>query len=461
MTGLLRAGDLLAGRYLLTEPIGQGGMSTIWRAVDERLGRPVAVKVVDAAAADDDQLRELIRREARATARIRHDGTVEVYDYGEAVMPSGHVTAYAVMPLLDGQPLAARIAGGPLPWREAVDIAGNLAAVLAAAHRQGIVHRDVTAENVLLTDGGIKLLDFGIAAAIGSLDQRTREFGTPPYVAPERLSESPAQPAADVYALGVLLFEMLTGTRPYPENTWAELESAQRSEPPPLLVDSPDLPAAVAQLCQRCLSLSPAMRPTAEEIADRLEDAARRAVQRRSRRRLRYAAVLGAFVAGLAAAIWMYVDQHRAPTADRAGTLLPVEATSTPTESPAAQPAPGQPTPPRDSDPTDLTPSVLAVPPGTGHPLPASPDEVLDALAAFEAILDRARADEAIRPDVALDLQQLAANLAWDGANQADQLADLRRKLDDRLREGALTGAVWGELQAELTTLAGTLPAAP
>lgn len=437
MTGLLRAGDLLAGRYLLTEPIGQGGMSTIWRAVDERLGRQVAVKVVDAAAADDDQLRELIRREARAAARIRHDGAVEVYDYGEAVMPSGHVTAYAVMPLLDGQPLAARIASGPLPWREAVDIAGNLAAALAAAHRQGIVHHDVTAENVLLTDGGVKLLDFGIAAAIGSRDERTREFGTPPYVAPERLSESPAQPAADVYALGVLLFEMLTGTRPYPENTWAELESAQRTEPPPALVGSPDLPAAVAQLCQRCLSVSPGMRPTSEEIADGLAGAARRAAQRRSRRRLGYTAVLGAFVAGLAAAIWMYVDQHRTPIADRAGTLRPVEATSA--ASAAAPP----------------------VPPGAAHPPESNPGGVLDALAAFGAVLDRALADEAIRPDVALDLRQLAANLAWVPANQTDQLADLRRKVDDRLREGGLTSAVWGELHAELAALAATLSSAP
>ncbi len=204
----LREGDVLTRRYLLQERIATGGMSVIWRAFDQSLQRMVAIKVLDGSLDDDNPGRELMRREARATARLIHPDAIEVYDYGETVTNGGRLASFVVMRLLEGRSLADRVIEGPLPWAEAVEIAAGLAKVLAAAHDRGIVHRDVTPENVLLADDGPKLLDFGIAAFIGEADdQLVADFGTPPYVAPERLKGTTADPAVDVYALGVLLFE--------------------------------------------------------------------------------------------------------------------------------------------------------------------------------------------------------------------------------------------------------------
>ena len=270
--GGLRSGDVLTRRYLLLEQIAWGGMSVIWRAFDQSLQRMVAVKLLDGELGSDRGGRELIRREARATARLIHPDAIEVYDYGETVTPHGRLAAYVVMRLLEGRPLSDRISEGPLPWTEAATIAARLATVLAAAHERGIVHRDVTAENVLLTAAGAKLLDFGIAAFIGEDDDDgTSDYGTPPYVAPERLTGTTAEPASDVYALGVLLFEMLTGSPPYPERTWEEIENVRREGPPPAIC-VPGLPPGISALCRICLSHRPEARPKAQEVADGLTE---------------------------------------------------------------------------------------------------------------------------------------------------------------------------------------------
>ncbi|MFD2357471.1 serine/threonine-protein kinase [Nonomuraea ferruginea] len=240
-------GDILARRYLLLDPLARGGMSVIWRAFDQSLHRMVAVKVQCSSLQTGLGDRVRARSEARAAARFIHPDAIEIYDYGEAVTTSGEVAAFVVMPLLDGVPLAERLERGPLPWAEAAAVAMRTARVLAAGHARGLVHRDVTAENVLLTGDGLKLLDFGIAAWAGDPDD---ERGTPPYVAPERLAGAPTHPAVDVYALGVLLFTMIEGRTPYPETTWEQLETARRPYPPPR---PPGAPHAIALLCQRCL----------------------------------------------------------------------------------------------------------------------------------------------------------------------------------------------------------------
>ncbi|GAA1261781.1 hypothetical protein GCM10009677_11780 [Sphaerisporangium rubeum] len=266
--GGVQEGDVLTRRYRLVERIASGGMSAIWRAFDQSLHRTVAIKLLDGSVGGDSEGRDLIMREARATARLIHPDAIEVYDYGETVTTRGRLASYVVMRLLDGRPLSERIDEGPLPWREAVVIATRVALVLAAAHQRGIVHRDVTAENVLLSPEGAKLLDFGIAAYVGEqVDQRLADFGTPPYVAPERLTSTTVHPSVDVYALGVLLFEMLTGRLPYPELTWEALENANRTGPPPAPC-VPGLPAEVAELCRRCLSQDPGERPSAQFVAD-------------------------------------------------------------------------------------------------------------------------------------------------------------------------------------------------
>jgi eukaryotic-like serine/threonine-protein kinase len=269
----LRAGALLARRYRLIDPIGAGGMSIIWRARDELLDRMVAIKVLTSELAADAKFRDLVREEARAAAQLVHPHVTAVHDYGEAVGADGSITAFVVMELLSGEELEARLTAGPLPWQEAVEICTEVAEALAAAHRMGIVHRDVTPANIMLTANGAKVLDFGIATHVGAPDEDEEgdTFGTPAYVAPERLDGVPAQPATDTYSLGVLLFETLTGRVPYPADTWDDLARAQPGGPmPPLEVAG--LPSGIVDICRRCLSRDPRERPTAHQVGEALRE---------------------------------------------------------------------------------------------------------------------------------------------------------------------------------------------
>ncbi|MEV0002861.1 protein kinase [Micromonospora sp. NPDC050980] len=265
----------LHDRYVLRERIGLGGMSEVWRADDEVLHRPVAVKALAGRLAADPHLRVTIQREARAAARLTHPHVTQVYDYGEATLPGGVVTPYLVMELVPGQTLADRLAGGPLPWPEAVRTAGEVAAALAAAHRIGVVHRDVKPANVMLTETGAKVLDFGIAAPVGPRHPAAGPAGeplagTPAYFAPERLDPGPTHPAGDVYALGVLLYRSLTGRPPLPVRTWDDVIELRDRRPPVPPLRVPGLPADVAELVRACLAVDPSRRPTAAELADRL-----------------------------------------------------------------------------------------------------------------------------------------------------------------------------------------------
>ncbi|MFI0793110.1 protein kinase [Micromonospora rubida] len=269
----------LHDRYVLRERIGLGGMSEVWRADDEVLHRPVAVKALAGQPAADPQLRATIQREARAAARLTHPHVTQVYDYGEATLAGGTVLPYLVMELVDGHSLADRLTTGPLPWPEAVRMAGQVAAALAAAHRIGVVHRDVKPGNVMLTGTGAKVLDFGIAALAGprhplagpsSGHSGELMMGTPAYFAPERMAPGPPDPASDVYALGAVLYRALTGGAPLPVQTWEDAVEvhARRMPVPPLRVSG--LPPDVAALTLACLDADPARRPTAAELAARL-----------------------------------------------------------------------------------------------------------------------------------------------------------------------------------------------
>ncbi|MFY1699660.1 MULTISPECIES: serine/threonine protein kinase [unclassified Solwaraspora] len=260
-------------RYVLADLIGLGGMSQVWRADDELLDRTVAVKALTPPVAP--AVRAACRQEARAAARITHPHVTQVYDYGEACLAGDEVVPYLVLELVDGENLAARLADGPLPWPAAGWLAAQVASGLAAAHRIGVVHRDVKPGNVMLTATGAKILDFGIAAVVDGAPAPDGPpapeagwlLGTPTYAAPELLGHGPAHPAADVYALGVLYYEMLTGSPPSPARSWSEAAQQLRRAADPVRPAAPGLPPAAADLCLACLRRDPAARPSAAEAA--------------------------------------------------------------------------------------------------------------------------------------------------------------------------------------------------
>ncbi|MFF5229950.1 serine/threonine-protein kinase [Dactylosporangium sp. NPDC000521] len=253
-------------RYRLIEQLGVGGMSVVWRAHDEVLGRTVAIKQLVAAA--DPRSRRRIQDEARAAALLSHPHIAAVYDFGH----DADGAPFVVMELVEGESLESRLVrtGGPLEVTESLRIAGQLASALAAVHERGLVHHDVKPANVMLTARGPKLVDFGVSAIAGN--EPDQLIGTPAYLAPERIRGVPPSPATDVYALGLVLYRMLTGTLPWPATTTEELLHAHRKLPPAPLPTSVALPAGVADALRRCLAKAPGNRPAATDLASLLSN---------------------------------------------------------------------------------------------------------------------------------------------------------------------------------------------
>ncbi|WP_433724707.1 serine/threonine-protein kinase [Actinoplanes sp. CA-051413] len=266
-------GSLVGDRYRLIERLGTGGMSVVWRGHDQVLGRAVAVKVLSPQLAGDSTFRDRLRLEALAAARLCHPHITGVFDFGESPLDEHRSVPYVVMELNEGESVAARLSRqGPLPWRDAVVIAAEVASALATAHVRGVVHRDVTPANVMLTGAGAKVVDFGISALIGQRDAAPDGslLGTPAYLAPERLGGGHVSPAADVYALGLLLYRTLTGRLPWPAgNTTQALRAHLFADPEPV-PSLPGMPAQVADLCLRCLAKQPEDRPGAAVVAAEL-----------------------------------------------------------------------------------------------------------------------------------------------------------------------------------------------
>jgi hypothetical protein len=264
---------MLAERYQLGELIATGGMGTVHRAVDTHLGRPVAVKILKRVLADDATFLERFRREARAAAVISHPGVARVYDYGERSSEP-----FIVMELVDGDTLAERIArGGPLPWQQAFAIAEQVAAALSAAHTHGVVHRDVKPANILIDRAGrVKVTDFGIARAARAttLTRPGMVLGSANYVAPEQAQGNTVGPAADLYSLGCVLFESVTGSTPYQGRSAVAIATQHVSAPVPDPGDHvADLPEPAARLIMRSLGKQPGDRfPSAASMAAALRD---------------------------------------------------------------------------------------------------------------------------------------------------------------------------------------------
>jgi serine/threonine protein kinase/tetratricopeptide (TPR) repeat protein len=264
--------------YRIVAPLGAGGMGEVYRAEDTRLHREVAIKVLPPTTADDQTALARLEREARAVAALSHPNIVAVFELGK-----DRGVTFVVTELLVGDTLRATLKREPvLLSSRAEDIAGHIAAGLAASHAAGIVHRDLKPENIiLLQDGGLKILDFGLAAVIGTgpiavpvsdtaptvsaLTRPGSVLGTVAYMAPEQLRGEVCGPAADVFAFGVVLHEMLTGLHPFQRGSYAETASSVLRDEPPRLPAT--VPSTLAQLVIACLAKDAAARPaTAGEI---------------------------------------------------------------------------------------------------------------------------------------------------------------------------------------------------
>ncbi|HEY3496142.1 MAG TPA: protein kinase [Polyangiaceae bacterium] len=244
-----RIGSTLAGRYQIEAAIGEGGMATVYAARHRLVDRPCAVKIMNTALAKNEVIRERFRREAKAAQKLAHPNIIEIFDQGE--LQDGSL--FLVMELLDGVTLADVVMRGKLPIERTVPIAIQIARALARAHDLEVIHRDLKPENVFLAEFDtqkdfVKLLDFGIARSMQDtrLTGAGEVFGTPQYMAPERITSIDAGPSADLYALGVMLYEMLSGQLPFEANDVAtffvkhlkevpaSLRSKDRSMPEPL-----------------------------------------------------------------------------------------------------------------------------------------------------------------------------------------------------------------------------------
>ncbi|MBV6697039.1 protein kinase [Kitasatospora aureofaciens] len=263
-------GRALNGRYELVEILGVGGMATVWRGVDRVLGRQVAVKVLNGGLADDPRFAERFSREAQHAAMLVHPRIVMVFDSG---VDQG--TPFIVMELVHGRSLAAVLAQQPtLPVERAVGIAAAVCEALAVAHAAGLVHRDIKPGNIMITDdGGVKVVDFGIARAGSSsnLTQTASVLGTAAYLSPEQATASALDGRTDLYAVGCVLTEMLTGETPFTAETPVAIAFKHVSEQPlPPSTRRPGLPPALDGVVLRLLAKNPADRP-ADAAAARAE----------------------------------------------------------------------------------------------------------------------------------------------------------------------------------------------
>jgi eukaryotic-like serine/threonine-protein kinase len=262
---MVHTATLLAGRYVLDEPIGAGGYCEVWRATDAVLTRQVAVKLLHAGYASHGEALARFKAEARHAGALSHENIARVYDYGEPA--DGQ--SYLVMELVDGPSLADVLARGPLGARPTMDTVAQVAAGLQAAHTAGLIHRDIKPANILFTSGGsVRITDFGIAHAVGStpVTSTGMVMGTPGYIAPERVSGAQAGTASDLYALGIVAYECLAGSQPFAGGA-LDVAIAHRDRPlPPLPVS---VPAEVAAFVMTLTAKDPACRPaSAGEAAD-------------------------------------------------------------------------------------------------------------------------------------------------------------------------------------------------
>jgi eukaryotic-like serine/threonine-protein kinase len=263
----MRQGDLIAERYELDRGLGRGGMAEVWCATDTRLDRPVAVKFLAREFSDDPEFLVRFFAEAQSVASLNHPNVVSVLDFGQF-----EDRPYLVMEYVAGGSLADLV-GKPLLPERVLEFVEQAARGAGAAHANGVVHRDLKPANILLDEEGRpKLADFGIAASRGGerMTRTGQAIGSPHYISPEQVSGQRATPASDVYSLGIVLYQLLTGVRPYEhENVTAVAISHVDEEPDPPSVHNDDLDPTLDALVLRCLSKNPEERyADGNELAD-------------------------------------------------------------------------------------------------------------------------------------------------------------------------------------------------
>jgi eukaryotic-like serine/threonine-protein kinase len=483
---MIMDGQLISGRYRLQEVLGRGGMATVWRGVDERLGRPVAVKLLDRADTADPVMVERFDREARTAGGLTHPNIVAVYDVG---IDNG--VPYLVMELIDGTSVAALVAGGPLPTDQVVDVARQTCDALAVTATQGVVHRDIKPANILLTTTGtVKVCDFGIARLThqqADLTAPHTAIGTSAYMAPEQASGAGVDARTDLYAMGCVMYAMLTGQPPFTgENPLTVLWQHQYQPAPPVASLRPDTPADLDALITRLLAKDPADRPaSAAEVRDRLGAHAEsetvtvpltRAVPVVSQTRtlpvldheatpvtvggrfrlgpIGIAAVaLGAAVLAALTVALLIASPDAASTADdspSAGTAS--SAGTTTTDSSAANPS-------TSSTSTSSPPGTATTDSSRGNPGASA------RLAALRGVIEEQQQaghlDEKTAEELTKKLQEVDRELDdGDRGKAAEKLANLRNKLDELHQDGKITSPGYEAVQASLTQLGAALPPA-
>jgi serine/threonine protein kinase len=448
----LRPGDVLAGRYRIAGRLGRGGMAEVFSAEDVLLGRRVAVKVMAPHIVGDAQAVARFRREARTVAALSHPHIVPLFDVG-----SEGDNEFLVLELVAGPSLADRLASeGRFSVEEAVTVADQIAAALGAAHERGLVHRDVKPSNVLFSaDGHVKVSDFGIARAVAGATTMTAGVqGSVPYVAPEQALGELPDPRSDLYALGCVIFEMVTGRPPFVGDSAVALvgQHLHREAPAPSdLV--PDLPAQLDALVGRLLAKAPPQRPAdaatvrrelarvatgSTVVLDENADA-RSSSPARPVRPWQVATAM--LVAGAAAASVLAIqDRGRDPAASpddtpAAAPSVPAMETAAPV-TPAPSPSPSPTVPPspspaaRPEDPTTAIRRVLA----QGR---------LDGLASGKAV------DE-IEDRLAEVVKKRREGKPEDARKKVDELEE---KLDDLLEKGEVDARLVEELRGHLREL--------
>ncbi|MFI1585114.1 protein kinase [Embleya sp. NPDC020630] len=256
---------VLAGRYELLELVGRGGMGEVWKGVDRELGRTVAVKVLPIELTRQEEFRQRFRREARTGAALSHHGVATLHDVGEDLDGTDAVP-FLVMEFIDGRTLTEVLRAGPIPIARAIAIARDVADALVHSHGVGLVHRDIKPSNVMVTSSGaVKVLDFGIAKALAETTTRLTAtglmVGTPAYLAPEQIGGDAVDARADIYSLGCLLYELLTGRPPFSaDSPFAVMNQHLTKTPPAPSALRTDIPERVDAVTLLALAKAPDQR---------------------------------------------------------------------------------------------------------------------------------------------------------------------------------------------------------